>query len=160
FHDDVKYYFNCYIMEILAKSEPQISLKEHIDDCLRILDYLKICFPKTLEIVTEIDFWRVVRFSVIMHDLGKAHSEFTKILLGLKSDWKRQRHEFFSLPFIDGLTIDDSTKQLIRLVVAGHHRDFERLNKDYISNTYSDGNTDDGFGDEGLLSYEDEFKKV
>ena len=147
-------------MEILAKSEPRISLKEHIDDCLRILKYLKICFPKAKNIVPEMDFWNVLRVSVIMHDLGKAHFEFTKVLLGLKNNWNRQRHELFSLPFIDGLNIDDSTKQLIRLAVAGHHRDFERLNKDYISNAYSNGNTDDEFGDEGLVSYEDEFEKV
>ncbi len=147
-------------MELLAKSEPRISLKRHIEDCLVILKYLKICFPKAKKIVPEIGFWNVVKVSVIMHDLGKAHSEFTKVLLVLKNDWNRQRHELFSLPFIDGLVIDDSNKQLIRLAVAGHHRDFERLNKDYISNTYSNGNTDDEFGDEGLVSYEDEFKKV
>jgi len=147
-------------MEILAKSEPPISLKEHIDDCLRLLKYLEICFPKAKEIVHEIDFWNIVRVAVIMHDLGKAHSEFAKVLQGLRNDWNRQRHELFSLPFIDGLDIGDSTKQLIRLAVAGHHRDFERLNKDYISNTYSNGNTDDEFGDEGLVSFEDEFKKV
>jgi len=147
-------------MELLAKSEPRIGLKEHIDDCLRILKYLKICFPKAKKIVHEIDFWNVVKVSVIMHDLGKAHSEFTKVLQSLKNDWNRQRHELFSLPFIDGLDTDDSTKQLIRLAVAGHHRDFERLNKDYISKTYSTGNTDNEFGDEGLVSYEDEFKKV
>jgi CRISPR-associated endonuclease/helicase Cas3 len=147
-------------MELLAKSEPRISLKEHIDDCLVILKYLKICFPKAKEIVQDIDFWNIVRVAVIMHDLGKAHAEFTKVLQSLKNDWNRQRHELFSLPFIDGLDTDDSTKQLIRLAVAGHHRDFERLNKDYISNTYSNGNIDDEFGDDGLVSYEDEFKKV
>lgn len=147
-------------MELLAKSEPRISLKEHIEDCLRILDYLKICFLKAKEIIHEIDFWEVVRVSIIMHDLGKAHSEFTKVLLDLENSWNRQRHELFSLPFIEGLNVEESTKQLIRLVVAGHHRDYERLNKDYISNTYSDKNIDDEFGDEGLLSYEAEFKKV
>ncbi|MGN6531604.1 MAG: CRISPR-associated endonuclease Cas3'', partial [Ginsengibacter sp.] len=125
-------------MELLAKSEPKISLKEHIEDCLRILEYLKICFPKVKGIVPEIDFWNVVRISVIMHDLGKAHSEFTKVLLAEKNNWNKQRHELFSLPFIEGLNTDDTTKQLIRLAVAGHHRDYARLNKDYISNTYSD----------------------
>lgn len=147
-------------MELLAKSEPPISLKEHIDDCLNILEYLKICFPKAKEIVPDIDFWGTVRLSVIMHDLGKAHSEFTKVLLGLKNDWNRQRHELFSLPFIDGLDINDSTKQLIRLAVAGHHRDFERLLRDYISNTYLQRTTDDEFGNDGLVSYDDEYKKV
>lgn len=147
-------------MELLAKSDPKISLREHIEDCLRILQYLKICFPKAKEIVHQNSFWNVVKISVIMHDLGKAHSEFTKVLLGLKNNWNRQRHELFSLPFVEGLNVDESTKQLIRLAVAGHHRDYERLNKDYISNTYSDKSIDDEFGDEGLLSYEDEFKKA
>ncbi|HRP33188.1 MAG TPA: CRISPR-associated helicase Cas3' [Agriterribacter sp.] len=147
-------------MELLAKSEPKISLREHIEDCLMILECLKICFPKAKEIVREISFWDVVRVSVIMHDLGKAHSEFTKVLLGLKNDWNRQRHELFSLPFIEGLNVEEPVKQLIRLVVAGHHRDFERLYKDYISNAYSNGNGEDEFGDEGLISYEEEFKKV
>jgi CRISPR-associated endonuclease/helicase Cas3 len=65
-------------MELLAKSEPRISLKEHIDDCLNIWEYLKICFPKANVIVNNIDFWEVVRLAVITHDLGKAHIEFTK----------------------------------------------------------------------------------
>lgn len=147
-------------MELLAKSEPKISLKEHIEDCLTVLEYLKICFPQAKEIVGEIDFWKVVRISVIMHDLGKAHSEFTKVLLGLENNWNRQRHELFSLPFIEGLNADESTKQLLRLAVAGHHRDYDRLNRCYISNTYSDKSIEDEFGDEGLLSYEEEFKKV
>lgn len=147
-------------MEILAKSQPRISLKEHIEDCLLISEYLKDCFPKIQEIITEIDFWDTVRLSVIMHDLGKAHSEFGKVLQGLNNEWHKQRHELFSLPFIDGLDIDENTKQLIRLVVAGHHKDFETLNRNYISNAYSSGNVDDDFSDDGLLSFEDEFKKV
>lgn len=147
-------------MELLAKSNPRISLKEHIEDCLKIGEFLKICFPKTNEIIPQVNFWNLLRISVIMHDLGKAHSEFTKVLLGLKNDWNRQRHELFSLPFIGGLDIDEPAKQLIKLVVAGHHKDFGQLNRDYVSNTYLRENTDDEFGDDGLLSYEEEFKKV
>ncbi len=147
-------------MELLAKSEPRISLKEHIDDCLNIWEYLKICFPKANVIVKNIDFWKVVRLAVITHDLGKAHIEFTKLLLGLSNDWTGQRHELFSLPFIDGLDIDISIKQLIWLAVAGHHRDFERLDKDYVVNTYASNNSDDEFGEDEMLIYEEEFAKV
>lgn len=147
-------------MEILAKSQPRISLKEHIEDCLLIWKYLKKCFPTINEIISEIYFWEIVRLSVIMHDLGKAHSEFAKVLQGLNNEWHRQRHELFSLPFIEGLGVDDNIKQLIRLVVAGHHKDFETLNDKYVSKAYSSGNVDDDFSDAGLLSFEDEFKKV
>ncbi len=147
-------------MDILAKSEPRISLKEHINDCLNIWKYLKICFPKVNAIVNDIDFWEVVRLAVITHDLGKAHIEFTKLLMSLANNWTGQRHELFSLPFIDGLDIDISIKQLISLAVAGHHRDFERLNKDYVVNTYSSNNGDDEFGEDEMLIYEEEFAKV
>lgn len=147
-------------MELLAKSEPRISLKQHIDDCLKIWQYLKVCFPRAKEIAHGIDFWNVVRLSVIIHDLGKAHSEFIKVLMALPNEWYGQRHELFSLPFIEGLSVDPSVKQLIRLAIAGHHRDFERLNKDYIANTYSTPNIDEEFGEDEFINYEDEFAKV
>lgn len=147
-------------MEILAKSEPRISLKKHIDDCLKIWGYLKICFPKAEEISPGMDFWKVVRLAVIMHDLGKAHIEFTKLLMSLPNEWNGQRHELFSIPFIEGLENDSSTKELLRLVVAGHHRDFEKLNKNYIVNTYASYNTDDEFGEDEMLDFGNEFAKV
>lgn len=148
-------------MELLAKSEPRISLKQHINDCLKIWQYLKVCFPKAEEIVPDIDFWEVVRLSVIIHDLGKGHAEFIKVLMGVtRNEWYGQRHELFSLPFIDGLDIDPSVKQLMSLAVAGHHRDFNRLNKEYISNTYSSQKIEDEYEDDELLNYEEEFAKV
>ncbi|MDO5665189.1 MAG: CRISPR-associated helicase Cas3' [Bacteroidia bacterium] len=147
-------------MDILAKSEPRITLKEHIEDCLLILEYLKSYFPTVTEIITEIDFWETVRLSVIMHDLGKAHSEFAKVLQGLRNEWNKQRHELFSLPFIEGLNVSEKTKLLINLVVAGHHKDFESLNRDFISNAYANENANDDFDEEGLMSFQDEFKKV
>lgn len=149
-------------MELLAKSEPRISLRQHIDDCLKIWKKLKICFPKVTAIVPDIDFWEVVRLAVITHDLGKAHIEFIKVLMGLpNNNWLGQRHELFSLPFIAGLDIDNSIKQIVRLAVAGHHRDFERLHKEYIINTYASLNNDaDEFGGDEMLIYEEEFAKV
>ncbi|WP_299286863.1 CRISPR-associated helicase Cas3' [uncultured Mucilaginibacter sp.] len=148
-------------MELLAKSEPRISLKQHIIDCLKIWQYLKVCFSKAKEIIQDIDFWEVVRLSVITHDLGKGHAEFIKLLMGIsKNEWHGQRHELFSLPFIDGLDIKAPVKKLISLIVAGHHRDFERLNKEYVANTYLLQKIEDEFGDDGLLNYEEEFAKI
>lgn len=148
-------------MELLAKSEPRVSLKKHINDCLCILENLKVCFPEAANIATGFDFWEVIRLSVIIHDLGKAHADFTNLLKGLPNKWDGQRHELFSLPFISGLNVDTSIKQLIRLAVAGHHRDFERLHRDYIAATYSSATKeDDEFGQDGFVRYEDEFSKV
>ena len=88
-------------MEILAKSEPRITLREHIDDCLIIWSNLQNCFPSVMRIPSvTIDFWETLRLCIIFHDLGKAHSEFQKVLRGEKNNtWNRQRHELFSLPF-------------------------------------------------------------
>lgn len=116
-------------MELLAKSEPQVSLQEHIDDCLAVLHAITECFPSARCIYQsqEQDFWDTVRLSIILHDLGKAHPEFQKVLLRLPNEWHGQRHELFSLPFVSALEIEASTKRFIELVVAGHHKSYEKL---------------------------------
>ncbi|RQP11210.1 MAG: CRISPR-associated helicase Cas3' [Chryseobacterium sp.] len=146
-------------MEILAKSDPQITLKQHIDDCLLILVHLRNSFPKIPTIVDENDFWDIVRLAIITHDLGKAHREFNKLLRALPNEWYGQRHELFSVPFVDGLTVDNETKRLLKLAVAGHHKDFDKLQKEYINKAYASGYNDE-FGTEGLFDFEDEFAKI
>ena len=136
-------------MKLLAKSEPQITLIEHIEDCLKIWNCLKTCFPQIHKIVDDSIFWQALRLAIISHDLGKGHLEFIKLLEQKPNKWQGQRHELFSLPFIDGLDIDIETKKLIKLVVAGHHKDFEKLHQNYIVNAYSNGTATD-FGDEGF----------
>lgn len=148
-------------MELLAKSDPRLTLKEHIEDCLKIWQCLKACFPQVPFLTASIDFWDVLRLSVIIHDLGKAHAEFNKVLRMLPNEWYGQRHELFSLPFIDGLTVEEKVKNLIRLIVAGHHKDLEYLKKNFIDTVYSSEFTaNDEFGDDGLLDYIVEFGKV
>jgi CRISPR-associated endonuclease/helicase Cas3 len=145
-------------MKLLAKSEPPITLLEHIEDCLRIWNRLKISFPQVKEILGEFDFWEIVKLAVITHDLGKSHIEFIKLLDKKAHKWEGQRHELFSLPFIDGLNVVAETKQLLKLIVAGHHKDLETLNE-RISSTYSSGIVSE-FGDDGFMNYEDEFNKL
>jgi CRISPR-associated endonuclease/helicase Cas3 len=105
------------------------SLKEHVDDCLFIFNFLKEAFPKAAEAsgLGE-QYWEILKICIICHDLGKAHKEFQKLLNEQSNDWRSQRHELFSLPFVDALTgYDKGTIGLIKLVVAGHHKDFEKL---------------------------------
>jgi len=147
-------------MTLLAKSEPPVTLKEHIDDCLLVLNQIRYSFPQVKAIVKTLDFWEVLRLAIIIHDLGKSHNEFLKLLQGKKdNEWYGQRHELFSIPFINGLNVELEVKQLLKLIVAGHHRDFETLHQNYISKSYSSGMVDE-FGEDGLLNYEVEFEKL
>src|SRR5205809_142969 len=122
-------------MALLAKSQdkkrciPAITLKEHIEDCLVVFTFLKTAFPKA-GAVSGIGerFWEVLKIAIICHDLGKAHAEFQKLLDEKPNDWKFQRHELFSIPFIEALTdFDKEIIHLIKLAVAGHHKDFVEL---------------------------------
>ena len=141
-------------MDILAKSEPRITLQGHIDDCLRIWEYLQKCFPNVATIPSvSIDFWATLRLCVIFHDLGKAHSEFQKLLKGDKNnEWKRQRHELFSLPFFDAFDVEDeSVKKLMWWAIAAHHKDLDKLHNDFMAGFYEEPEEED---------FELEFKKV
>ena len=82
--------------DLLAKSEPKVPLKKHIEDGLSVWKCLQVSFPQAPICAGNENFWRLLRLSVVMHDLGKAHSEFQKELRGLKSEWYSQRHELFS----------------------------------------------------------------
>lgn len=122
-------------MSLLAKSRDKKlniaarTLQEHIDDCLVIFRFLKQAFPKAAEISGLGDrFWEMLKVCIVCHDLGKAHREFQKLLNEQTNNWRSQRHELFSLPFIEALSdYDKDTIKLIQLVVAGHHKDFEKL---------------------------------
>lgn len=141
-------------MEILAKSEPRITLQEHIDDCLCIWEHLQKCFPNIAHNPSvSIDFWTVLKQCVIFHDLGKAHSEFQKLLRGDKNnEWKRQRHELFSLPFFDAFEVaDESVKKLMWWAIAAHHKDLDMLHDKFMDGFYEEPEDED---------FELEFQKV
>ena len=55
----------------------------------------------------------------------------------------------------------DAVKKVIGLIIAGHHRDFERLYHEYIQRHYKeDTSVIDDFEDEDKLLFKDEFEKV
>lgn len=150
-------------MTLLAKSRdikqniPERTLREHIDDCLRILGFLKKAFPKVAEISGfGSRFWEVLRLCVVCHDLGKAHREFQKLLKGINNEWNAQRHEFFSIPFIDALpNIEKKLLKLICLTVVGHHKDMEQL-RTYL-NLYDEGDNFGKLSTDNMLTFEDTF---
>jgi CRISPR-associated endonuclease/helicase Cas3 len=150
---------------LLAKSEPQLTLFEHIEDCLIIQGFLEEQFAHvtTLPGIPS-NFWKYVRICMIFHDLGKAHSEFQKLLRGGKSDWDSQRHELFSLPFFQSYNgIENANlKHLMMLAIGGHHKDYLTLFERYISGFYGEDDDENGldFGSVEVRTFENEFRKV
>jgi CRISPR-associated endonuclease/helicase Cas3 len=129
--------------QLLAKSDPPISLHEHIEDCLLILGKLKQLVPDIGKVVgTEYDYWSLLRTAVIFHDLGKAHCEFQNVLNRRKNAWNYRRHEFYSVPFVNALEVSEPIKQMLRLVVAGHHKDYKVISDKYL-NRYENDDDDE-----------------
>lgn len=146
---------------ILAKSNPELSLKTHIEDCLLIFQFLKQCFPKAGNVhYNNYDFWDVLHKAIIFHDLGKAHAEFQKVLKKFPNAWYNQRHELFSLSFIDALQEEAELKDLLALVIAGHHKDFELLHKQFLTAYRPNRISNLDFEEEEKMDFEEEFKKV
>ena len=146
-------------MKLLAKSNPELTIQEHIDDALTIVSKLKNSFTNISALVKEKEFWEALQYSVIFHDLGKSHNEFQKVLKGNSNQWNHQRHELFSLPFVQAY--DNSTKSNIYYVVAGHHKDYEKLIENLSG--YGEDETVDDFGLDlsgisEIPSFESEFK--
>jgi CRISPR-associated endonuclease/helicase Cas3 len=145
--------------EILAKSEPQITLIRHIEDGLVVLELLKKAFPN-LPVNDPKRFWELLYLCIICHDLGKSHIECQKMLRKLVNVWYYQRHELYSLPFIDAMGIDSKDKTLVKQVVAGHHKNYEELYS-IIEHSYKQKNSNSfllDIGDDYKLSFENEFK--
>ena len=144
--------------EVLAKSEPPITLKQHIDECLNVYKSLRRAF-ENLPVNDLNNFWDFVRLGIIFHDLGKSHPEFQKILLGKRANWYHQRHELFSTPFIDLLGLPEEDKLLLKLIVAGHHKDFSFL-FDHIQQGYKTGEDILSLTEDGKLDWEEESRKI
>jgi CRISPR-associated endonuclease/helicase Cas3 len=145
-------------MQILAKSNPQYTLQDHINDALNIHLLLKKSFENISTIIEPEEFWELLRISIIFHDFGKSHTEFQKLLKGESNNWNFQRHELFSLPFVKALNIKQ--KDIIYYVVAGHHKNFEKLIE--LLNGYGEKDDDFGLdlsGTSEIPSFEDEFKR-
>lgn len=145
-------------VRVLAKSNPEVNLKQHIEDCLVIYEQLKQCFPN-LPIDNVGEFWEILRTSIVFHDMGKSHKEFQKLLNGKTNKWYGQRHELFSLYYVNKLNLNPYQKELILFAICGHHKDlstlfsFVDLNYKIRQKEINDSCDDD-------LSFEDECNKM
>lgn len=117
--------------QIYAKSGNKITLIKHLADCLNVFKELKLAVP-LLKDVTELDnFFDLLFCSVFMHDWGKCHLEFQNVLNGNSKFWNFQRHETYSVPFVQKLNFTETEKLLISSAILGHHKDFKTLSEKF-----------------------------
>lgn len=109
---------------ILAKSDGT-TLIEHIEDCLIVFHGLRKAIPLLPKIVRLEDFWTILFVGVFFHDFGKCHKEFQKELKGESNCWNSQRHEIYSVPFLEKILSDKII--LIQRIVLAHHKSFSSL---------------------------------
>jgi len=126
--------------QVLAKSEPAVTLAQHISDCLNIVKYLRLCFPN-IPVKDKNTFWKTLEFAMILHDSGKCHKEFQKLLYNKKNEWHNRRHEVFSMYFVMNAEIDLYLKKMIGFAVIGHHKSLieirQKLKTDYANTSYN-----------------------
>ena len=123
---------------ILAKSDGK-SLLQHIEDCLEVYRGLTLALPIIPSLVGSENFFDLLFCAVYLHDWGKAHVEFQKVLKKENNQWCHNRHEIFSVPFVEMLPFSPEQKELIAQAILAHHKDFETL-LDYL---YSDKEVED-----------------
>lgn len=119
--------------EVLAKSEPQISLRQHTEDCLHVFRSVRLLFPHIPQICNEPKFFEYLFYTLFLHDFGKAATGFQKALFAKsKSERWKYRHEILSAGYIQCLvTLDDEAKRAIAMAIITHHKAVKTLEEKY-----------------------------
>ncbi|MCI0487771.1 MAG: CRISPR-associated helicase Cas3' [Blastocatellia bacterium] len=116
--------------EVLAKSSPPMTLRQHTNDCLSVFRSVRRLFPYLPQICGVPKFFEHLFYAVYMHDLGKAASGFQAMLMGGKA-WG-YRHEILSAGYINSLTsLDEEAKRAVAMAVITHHKGIAELSKKF-----------------------------
>ncbi len=104
----------------LAKFNPDQFLECHINECINVLKSLRVSFSTFIN--KDSDFWRMLFYSVVLHDLGKCATGFQKA--GIDNKIWGFRHEILSVPFTEFLSLREEQKRLVALSILTHHKYF------------------------------------
>jgi len=119
--------------EILAKSSPFKTLKEHTKEVLQNYNLLKNLSRELSLNLTE-EKWEVLKKACFYHDFGKANDEFQQVIRERKRK-KVVPHNFLSIAFIEEKEKDKDL--LIKLIAFHHWRDCDLIyNKEEILKIY------------------------
>lgn len=110
------------------------SLAQHTAYVLtRLADFIHLR-PNLPQQIGQPRLWHCLYWATFLHDFGKAMPGFQAILRKdgdpqLKEQWRGQRHELFSLAFLDWLTdgLNEEEKLLTAAAIVSHHRDAEDI---------------------------------
>jgi CRISPR-associated endonuclease/helicase Cas3 len=111
---------------IIAKSDGS-TLSAHIDACLLVWQALRYTVPELPLVAGSPNFFELLFAAVYIHDFGKAQKEFQKKITGKHNLWENQRHEIYSVPFVEKFDLVDADKTLLQKAVLAHHKDYEQL---------------------------------
>ncbi|MFN4220267.1 MAG: CRISPR-associated helicase Cas3' [bacterium] len=117
--------------EIIAKSLPQKTLKEHTEEVIKEFNNLRKLGDK-LGINFGEKEWKRLEKACFYHDFGKANSFFQNKIRKLSSDYEIP-HNFLSLLFVE-----DEDELLLKIIAFHHWRDFPELEEKEIDKIYSD----------------------
>jgi len=116
--------------ELLAKSNPVQTLKEHTDEVIKRLESFS-----TLNLIQFTDKeWILLKKACFIHDLGKANTRFQKKIRGsfVVDEFP---HNYLSVAFIKD---SEEEKELLEKIVAFHHwREFQDLTEDIYNDLHS-----------------------
>lgn len=110
------------LKDILAKTNPEISLTQHTEEALNICKELK---ERYHEVIESEDFRYRSYISVLFHDMGKISENFQSMILNRNFD-ESIRHEFLSgmlLFALDAKYYQGNPESLA--AVFSHHKNFD-----------------------------------
>jgi CRISPR-associated endonuclease/helicase Cas3 len=123
--------------EILAKSSPPQSLREHTNDCLHVFRSVKRLFPNLPELCGVPKFFEHLFYSIYLHDLGKSATGFQVMLRG--GDKWVYRHEVLSACFVNTLTaLTEEEQRAVAMTIITHHKGISVL-KDRCNTNLTEG---------------------
>jgi len=102
----------------MAKFNPNVFLECHVNDNINVMKSIKTAFPWISEI--RENFWELIFYSILLHDLGKCSMGFQKA--GAKGEIWGYRHEILSTAFTQFLDFTKEEKNLVSLSILTHHK--------------------------------------
>lgn len=117
----------------LAKSDGE-TLYEHTKSILLNAEYFINLYGDFLRFYSneECDLTRIIIYSCLLHDLGKIHKDFQKVLV-CDSEKFQYRHEILSLAFVDLFDIGEQEKKYLIGAIAFHHKTWDWIKGGNIS---------------------------
>lgn len=118
------------LQDVWAKSSdspglPGLSLLGHTEDVVRQMGQFINLYQTELKQFDKIDMIRVLLYGALIHDFGKIHPSFQRMLQ--RKGKFGQRHEILSLGFMDFLDVPTDERPYLSAAIALHHKNWMEI---------------------------------